>query len=252
MKILAIIQARMESTRLPKKVLTELCKKPMLWHIFQRVSQSTYINHTALATSTNQADNELEEFAKRNNFFFFRGSQENVLERFYRCAALFKPDLVIRLTGDNALIDPKIIDQGVETYLQEPDLDYLYFREGLPLGMAVEIMRFDALERAFSEAGEPDCFEHVTPYLYKNPHLFHSKRVPNIGRDYSHLRWTMDTKEDYLLISSIYNALYQEKQFFYYEDILNAYETHREWFTINSAIEQVKVTYTGEKKEAYL
>lgn len=246
MEITAIIQARMGSTRLPGKVLREICGKPVLWHIVNRVSGSDYLDKIIIATSDHPADDIIEQFTMGYKLDVYRGSQYNVLERFYKCAVQYKTDLVVRLTGDNALIDPHIIDLGIEYFIKETGTDYLYYREGLPLGMAVEIFTFQALETAYKEATDAECLEHVTPYLYKNS-KFNAKRVSGIGKNYSNYRWTMDTEQDYNLIKKIYENLYRnEEDIFYFEDILEQYLYHDEWSGINSGVKQIRVNYKGE------
>ncbi len=245
MGIIAIIQARMGSTRFPNKVLTELCGKPMLWHIVNRVRQSEFVSDVVIATSVEQADDAVEQMAKENNILCWRGSQNNVLERFYDCATKYQADIVLRLTGDNALVDAGLIDMGI-TYFRENNFDYVYYREGLPLGMAVEIFTYAALKQAYENAEDAQCLEHVTPYLYKNPELFQCKHVPCVGEDYSHLRWTMDTKQDKELVMDIYENLYDKNQYFSFEDILKEYASHPQWLHMNEDVEQKKVTYSGE------
>ena len=245
MRILAVIQARMNSTRLPQKIMTPLCGKPMLWHIVNRVNRSGLIHQVVIATSLKPEDDIVESFANENNFFIWRGSQDNVLERFYDCATFYKADILVRLTADNALVDAGIIDAGI-TYFQKHTYDYVYYREGLPIGMACEIFTYDALKRAYENASDAECLEHVTPYLYKNPHLFHVERVGCIGENLGFLRWTMDTESDKELITQIYNCIYTRKNNFTYRGILEEYKIHPGWTQLNSSVEQVAVTYRGE------
>ncbi len=245
MNAVAIVQARMGSTRLPQKIMTNLCGKPMLWHIVKRVERSEFVNDVVIATSKEQADDAVEELAKKNKILLWRGSHDNVLKRFYDCATHYEADIVVRLTGDNALVDAGIIDGGI-AYFKESQRDYIYYREGLPLGMAVEIFTYGALKCAYEHAKDVQCLEHVTPYLYRNPQLFQAERVSCIGKDYSSLRWTMDTEQDKELISEIYTRLYKEGNYFSFEDILKEYEKHPEWNFLNAEIEQKKVTYPGE------
>ncbi len=248
-KITAIIQARMESTRLPGKVLKSICGVPILKHIVNRVSMSEMVDSIIVATSQNQADDVIEEFCVNNKILYFRGSQENVLQRFVDCANKYKSDIIIRLTGDNALIDSEIIDSGIKEFQCEGKVDYLYYKEGLPIGMAIEIFKYSALARAYKEAKDSECLEHVTPYLYKNPDKFIVKRSCCNNNDYSNLRWTIDTRSDFILVSNIYNVLYQQYgDKFHYNDIIKEYKKHKEWYRINDEINQVKIYYQGEKK----
>lgn len=246
MRIVAIIQARMGSTRLPQKVLVDLCGKPMMQHIVDRVAQSQMIDDVVIATSVSQSDTQIERYCSSHGISCFRGSQSNVLERFFKCALFYKANIIIRLTGDNALVDPYILDDGIKLFLERQNFDYLYYREGLPLGMAVEIFTKDALEDAWQNASNQECLEHVTPYIYRNPHRFKILRAECIGKDNSDLRWTMDTEQDYILISNIYKALYRKKEVFTYKEILKQYEIHNDWKYINSNINQIVVEYNGE------
>ena len=247
MEITAIIQARMGSSRLPGKVLMDICGKPVLWHIVNRISKSKYIRNIVIATSDDKIDDAISRFAGNNGTYIYRGNQYNVLERYYKCACIYNTSVIIRLTGDNVLVDPHIIDNGIEYFNESGNLDYIYYREGLPVGMAVEIFTFRALEMAYYEAVDRECLEHVTPYIYKNSEKYKIERVKCIGADYSHLRWTLDTKEDYLLLSEIYGTLYtNERSIFYYEDILEQYKHHEKWQFLNSSVRQKKIIYSGE------
>lgn len=249
MKIIAVIQARMSSTRLPKKVLMDICGKPMLWHIVNRARNSKVLKQVIIATSEEKEDDAIEEFSVKYEIPCYRGSQDNVLDRFWKSASQYNPDIVVRLTGDNALIDAQVIDEALELFVQDGTLDYMYYHENLPLGMAVEVMKMSALTIAHLEATDIECIEHVTPYLYKNANMFSSKRVSFPELDYSNLRWTMDTEEDRKLILSIYETLYNEDKFFGYQDILKEYKNHPEWYEMNLNIIQKEVEYSGENKK---
>ena len=242
MKIIAIIQARMESTRLPGKVMKEICGKPILEHIVSRVKLSKKLDEVIVATSINKADDVIDLWAGRNKVSCFRGSQDNVLERFAKCAEIYNPDIIVRLTADNALIDADIIDKGIEEFLKENN-DYIYYKKGLPLGMAVEIFNYCSLKKAYQEADNMECLEHVTPYIYRNPDKFNIKYYDNKD-DLSNIRWTIDTVYDYTLVSNIYEKLYFTYGYeFGFDKILKTYLEHEEWNNINSEVEQVKISY---------
>lgn len=125
-------------------------------------------------------------------------------------------------------------------------LDYLYYREGLPLGLAVEVFSFDALKEAYKNADNQECLEHVTVYMYNNQHKFHCKRFPNTGYDYSKYRLTMDTKDDQKLVKTLYERLLKQKDGFSYKDIIKELQMHPELVQINQNIIQKKVNYIGE------
>ena len=152
MKIIAVIQARMESTRLPGKVLKPVAGEPMLKRIVERVSQSRCLDSVIVATSCNSADNAIEEFCRQEGILCFRGSQDNVLERYYQCSSRYQGEIIIRLTADNVFVDPDIIMDAVQCFRINGRMDYLYYREGLPLGMAVEVFTMEALRKAYQEA----------------------------------------------------------------------------------------------------
>lgn len=247
MKITAIVQARMGSERFPGKAMAELCGHPALWHIYHRVSYSRKTDSFILATSTQSQDDEIAAFAVQNGIAVFRGSEENVLERFYFAARQEGADVLVRLTGDNVLVCAEIIDAGIVYFQKQADLDYLYYREGLPLGMAVEILTCRALERAYREARDAECLEHVTPYLYRNPEKFRCDRCPCLGTDESEIRWTMDTPEDYALMQKLYDALYVEDQYFGYQEALKVYREQEAWSGLNQQVRQKKIQYQGER-----
>lgn len=245
MRTAAIVQARMGSSRLPNKVMAELCGHPALWHIYDRVQHSKRVDEFIIATSILPENDVIETFARQHGIPAFRGSEENVLERFYQAAKIANVDTVIRLTGDNVLVCAEIIDAGVAYFEQEESLDYLYYREGLPLGLAVEVMKFDALECAYHEAADAECLEHVTPYLYRNPQRFHCRRHVRMGEDCSDVRWTMDAPQDYELMKEMYAKLYREGRYFGYSDALREYRENTGWPELNRSVFQKKVSYQG-------
>lgn len=246
MRTAAIVQARMGSQRMPGKVLADVCGHPVLWHIYHRVSSCKTVDHFRIATSTLPQDDGIGTFARQNDIPVFRGSEENVLERFYFAAKETDADIIIRLTGDNVLIFPELIDAGTEYFKAQNKLDYLYYREGLPLGTAVEIMTFHALENAYRNATDAECLEHVTPYIYRNPDRFRCCRYPCQGNDYSSLRWTMDTPEDYDLIRKMYQSLYRDDACFGYQEALQSYQEHTVWTELNCSVKQKELRYQGE------
>ena len=245
MDIIAVIQARMGSTRLPGKVLTDLCGKPALGHIVERAGRSRYIGRVVVATSVDSEDDAIDSYTRANSILLWRGSQTNVLKRYHECAAYYHADVIVRLTGDNTLIDSTIIDSGIRYFL-EHGYDYVYYRKGLPLGMAVEIFTWDSLDYTYYHADDTECLEHVTPYIYRNSSLFRADRAACIGENHEDLRWTLDTEKDRELITEIYRTLYGVNPMFTYEDILAAYTNHPQWRSINSGVQQVEVAYQGE------
>lgn len=245
MKVLAIIQARMTSQRLPGKVLADLNGNPVLKNIVDRVSRAKRVEKVVVATSEEHEDDVIAALGAEMNITVFRGDLKNVLKRFYLCACQYSPKMIVRLTGDNALIDPQIIDEAIACFETE-QVDYLRYKQGLPIGMCIEVFTFDALKKAYYEASDPECLEHVTPYIYRNPRLFKALfyKDKSDTEDYSTLRFTMDTPEDYCFVKQIYSFFGGNA--FSYQDILFALKKHKDWLLINQSVKQNEVMYKGE------
>ena len=241
-KITAIIQARMGSTRLPKKVLSDIVGKPMLWHVIDRVKKSKLIDEIILATTTNKDDIEIVSFAKDNNILFFQGSEENVLDRYYQTAIKHDAKDIVRITADDPLKDPEIIDKVIKTYL-ENDADYVSntIEPTFPLGLDVEVFSFSALDKAWKKAVEKFEKEHVTPYIYTNPDKFKLINVKNEGENLYHHRWTVDTKEDLEFTRKIFNKLYEEGKIFLMKDILELVKSNPNIRKINENIKSKNI-----------
>lgn len=235
----------MGSSRLPGKILKELSGKPMLWHVYNRVSQSHLVNRVIVATSDQPEDDAVEQFCKDNFIQYYRGSAENVLSRYYHAAKYFNAEIIIRITADCPVIDPIILDNMITEFLiqiNKINIDYLSnsLTRTFPRGLDIEIFTFSALEKTFFEAEKKYELEHVTPYIYQNPHKFSIMNYAN-KVDNSHYRWTVDTEEDFELITEIYNRLYSPERFFLTNEILELFEKHPEFFEINRSIEQKKL-----------
>lgn len=246
MKVIAIIQARMESTRLPGKVLKSVAGMPMLERIVDRICRSQNLDEVIVATSRNRSDDEIEDFCKKQHILCFRGDERNVLERYYLCAKEYQGEVIMRLTGDNVFVDAEIIDQAIDVFLLEEQLDYLYYREGLPLGVAVEVFTMEALERANKETGHPDCQEHVTLYMHRNPDTFSCMKYV-AKEDYGSFRLTMDTAEDYQVITMLYERLLKQGKEPTYKDAVEELLKDGELRKINSHVKQVVSMYGLDK-----
>ncbi|PKP51251.1 MAG: acylneuraminate cytidylyltransferase [Candidatus Altiarchaeales archaeon HGW-Altiarchaeales-3] len=168
----------------------------------------------------------------------FRGSEDDVLDRYYKAAKEVNADVVVRMTSDCPLIDPKVSDKVIETFLNN-HCDYCSncLKRTYPQGLDTEVFSFEALEEAWKEAGEYYQREHVTPYIHENPGKFKLLTVSN-DKDLSHLRWTLDTIEDFNFINEIYKRLYNEEKIFYIEDILKILDKEPELIEINKHIKQ--------------
>lgn len=228
--ILVILQARTSSSRLPGKVLKPILDKPMILRQIERLARSKKIGKLILATSIDKSDDELVKICLENNIECFRGSLENVLERFYFTAEKYKPDTVVRLTGDCPLIDSNIIDKVIEFY-QNNRFEYVSntIPPTFPDGMDVEVFSFNSLKTAYENATLPSEIEHVTPYIRTH---FATGNFEN-KQDLSGLRWTVDEEEDYELVNTIYEALYKSIPHFTMENVLNYLEQNENISTIN-------------------
>ena len=240
MSIGIIIQARMGSERLPNKVLMDLSGKPVLKHIVDRVKQSKNVNKIIIATTINPKDDAVVDFCKLEKLNYYRGSEENVLERFLNAAKVFEIDTIIRITGDCPLIDPMIIDEMIDKYLIiKPDIltnaGLDLSKRTYPRGLDTEVFSFSSLKFAHENAKHKYHFEHVTPFIYEQ-----SKLVQYFQNDtnYSHVRITLDTIEDFNLINYIYSKLYNSKHDFYLNEILDLINQEPGILDFNKNIEQ--------------
>lgn len=243
MKTVAIIQARMGSTRLPGKVMMKISGKTVLEHVITRVKQSKLIDEIIIATTVKLDDDAIVEESKRLEVKYYRGSEEDVLSRYYYAAEKNNADVIIRITSDCPLIDPHIIDKIIKFYKENKyeivtnagsDLSQRTY----PRGLDTEVFSFRQLEYAFMKATEKYQREHVTPYIYENYDKIHYYKN---DKDYSKHRWTLDTEEDFELITIIYDELYKKQHDFYFGNIIGLFERKPELFNINSNIEQKKL-----------
>lgn len=239
MIVTAIIQARMGSTRLPGKVMVKIEGKPLLCHVIKRVEDSKQIMQIIVATTNLPEDDIIEAFCNKIGIECYRGSSDDVLDHFYRAALKYGADVVVRITADCPLIDPKIIDKAVGLFLKS-DADYLSntLKPTYPDGVDVEVFSFKALERAWKEAKLASEREHVTPYIIKNSHIFNLINLKN-ERDLSSYRWTVDEERDLIFVREIYKRLYRNKNtIFYMEDILSVLNKEPHLVKINEGIKR--------------
>ena len=239
MRVVAIIQARTRSGRLPGKVLLELAGEPMLSRVVSRVRRAERVEEVVVATTTLGADEEIARICAQHGWPCFRGSEDDVLDRYYQAAIVHQAEAVVRITADCPLIEPTIIDQVVKAFLKgQPGLDYaanVLPPRTFPRGLDTEVMRFEALERAWREDRNPIWREHVTPYIQRNHDLFRTFSVVN-GKDLSQMRWTVDTLEDLTFVRRIYDHFGQDR--FFWRDVLMALEQRPDWLDINRHVEQ--------------
>jgi spore coat polysaccharide biosynthesis protein SpsF len=196
-KLGIIIQARMGSTRLAGKIMLRLGSKPLLEHILHRLSLLRHRARTVIATTFKPQDDIVEAFCKEKGIEFFRGSESNVLKRYYLCAKAYGFDTIVRLTGDNPFVDVEELDRLIEMHTDSKS-DFSHSFRSLPVGVGAEIFKFSALERSFSEAKSPHHLEHVDEYLLENPWLFKTTELTVTGpKNRPKVRLTVDTEEDY-------------------------------------------------------
>lgn len=244
MKVICIIQARVGSTRLPRKILKKICGKTVLEHDIDRLKRVRNISGIMIATTTLEKDNAIVEESDRLNVKYYRGSEEDVLSRYYYAAKESNADIVVRVTSDCPLIDSEVTEKIIQYYLENSEkYDYVSntIDRTYPRGLDTEVFSFKSLEKAFNEATSQRDREHVTPYIWGNCNLFRLSQHKNYV-DYSELRWTLDTIEDFQLINNIYTNLYSLKgNDFNMEDIIELYKEYPEFNNINNTIEQKKI-----------
>jgi spore coat polysaccharide biosynthesis protein SpsF len=234
--ILAILQARMSSTRLPGKVLRPILGRPMLGWQIDRIRRSRTIDRLVVATSQEACDDAIQGFCDANGIACYRGALHDVLARFHGAVEAFGPaQHVVRLTGDCPLIDWTIIDAAVALQKREgSDLAGNGINRTFPDGLDVEVISFSALDRAHREAVDPEFREHVTQYIYRYPEKFrlaHLTQTPDFGA----LRWTVDTPADFEMIEKVFVGLADLNNNFLQQDVLGFLEKHPEIVEINAA-----------------
>lgn len=212
MTTLAVIQARVGSSRLPAKVLADLEGRSMLERVVRRARRARRLDAVVVATTVEPADRPIVETCDRLGIPCFRGSEDDVLDRYHAAARAHGARRVVRITSDCPLIDPGVIDRVVAA-LETPGagdepIDYAanILERTYPRGLDVEAMTFEALDRAWREAREPFERTHVTPYFYRHPELFRLASVRHTT-DLHHHRWTVDTADDLALARAIYQRL---------------------------------------------
>lgn len=239
-RVVAIIQARMSSTRLPGKVLLELEGRTVLERMIERVKRSKLVSETVVATTTNLSDDPIVTLCEQLRAPVFRGSLPDVLDRYYRCARQFDADIIVRLTGDCPLIDPVLIDEVIDDLVSQ-NADFSCnrlpppFTRSYPIGLDVEACTFTALETAWLAATEKHDREHVMPYLYEVPGRFKVTQLQN-DVDYGMMRWTLDTPEDLSLLREVIRRLGGRNDFTW-KDVLELFLMDPDLAHINKSVE---------------
>ncbi len=234
--IVAIVQARMGSSRLPGKVLADIGGQPMLHRVVLRARRSKFVGQVVVATTTDQGDDPVQSFCKYHGIPCFRGDPYDVLDRYYQASRLYKARTIVRLTADCPVIDPGEIDRTIQAFF-DAGVDFAAnrlpppWKRTTPIGMDTEVVTFDALERAWREAEKKYAREHVMPYFYENTGRFQILLVDH-DPDLSHLRLTVDTYEDLILVRKIYQRFGDRDDFSLYE-ILDMLDEDPELLKIN-------------------
>lgn len=242
-KVVIIVQARTGSTRLPGKILKEVMGKPLLSYLLERLKRVVLCNEICVATTTKEQEQPIVDICSQLSVKVFRGSEENVLERYFLAAQNLNANAIVRITSDCPLIDPIEIDKLIAYYLANSGC-YDYTSHGLertyPMGMEAEIFSFDALKRTYQEAKSDSEKEHVTLYMRRNPALFRLGNLAYHENKKNH-RWTVDTAEDFELIAKIIENLYPANFEFSLKDIIDICERNPQWQEINGHVIQKAV-----------
>ena len=243
-KVVAIIQARMGSTRLPEKVMRQVAGLPMIHHVVERCRRIEGVDQVVMATSSRPRERPLVDYVEAMaGVDVFRGPEADVLARFYGAASQFEAQVVMRITGDCPLLSPRVSSEVLQTYLERRErCDYVTntLERTYPRGLDTSVMSFEALHRAHEEAVFVEEREHVTPYIWSNPSRFEvvGHRDP---QDHHHHRWTVDTSQDLRLVRRIYSALYPNNPQFEYEDVLALIAANPHWSRLNGDVEQKSI-----------
>jgi spore coat polysaccharide biosynthesis protein SpsF len=236
-KVAAIIQGR-GSTRLPDKVFLELSNKPLLEHVVNRLKKADLLQEIIIATTDLPNDNLIETWADSNNISIFRGSENNVLERYYEAAKKFQIDVIVRITADDPFKDYRLVDEAVRVLIDNK-LDFVCNNNpvSFPEGLDVEVLTFNALEISYNNVVSDFDKEHVTQYIHKNKDMFNIANIQN-DKDLSFHRWTLDTIEDYQFAQKIYSELYKEGDVFLREEILELLEKSPLILELNNKVDR--------------
>jgi spore coat polysaccharide biosynthesis protein SpsF len=269
-KTIAIIQARMSSSRLPNKVLLDIAGQPALAHVVERTRRAKTIDQVVVATTTDPSDDPIESLCAEGNYLCYRGNQHDVLDRYYKAAQVYAAEVIVRITGDCPLIDPDVIDKTISAFWGGSDEKLNIHRDGgleinknregaaqpsslvvpydfvanrlpppwgrtYPIGLDTEVCAFTGLELAWKEAKQPRQREHVMPFFYEQPERFRILLV-NHDTDYGTLRWTLDTPDDLELLRQVF-AHFQDRNDFSWLEVLALFEQDPQLGLINAHVQ---------------
>ena len=236
--ITAIIQIRLNSSRLKRKALLKIQNLTLIEHLFSQLSYSTQIDKKIIATTTESIDNDIENLANNIGIECFRGNSLNVLDRYYNCAKSFDIDTIVRISGDAPLIDPVIVDKTIE-YYKKNNFDYVsnFFRRTFPIGTEIEIFSFKTLEKCWKTAQQSYEKEHVTPFIYEHPELFNIGFIEH-SENLSNLHWTVDRIEDLNFVEIILQKIKERPVSM--NQILNLLKLEPDLLKINGSIDPLE------------
>ena len=236
--ITAIIQIRLNSSRLKRKALLKIQNLTLIEHLFSQLSYSTQIDKKIIATTTESIDDDIEKLANNIGIQFFRGNSLNVLDRYYNCAKSFDIDTIVRISGDAPLIDPVIVDKTIE-YYKKNNFDYVsnFFRRTFPIGTEIEIFSFKTLEKCWNTAQQSYEKEHVTPFIYEHPELFNIGFIEH-SENLSNLHWTVDRIEDFNFVEIILQKIKERPVSM--NQIINLLKLEPDLLKINGSIDPLE------------
>jgi len=241
LKVVVIVQARIGSTRLPNKVIKKIKNKMILDYVIERLNFCKKVNDIIIATTTNNKDDILEKYALENKIKYYRGSEEDVLSRYFYTAKKFKADIIVRITSDCPLIDPDIVDYIIKKHI-EKKADYTsnVIKRTFPRGLDTEVFNFETLEVTYNNAIQKYQREHVTTYMIEHPEKFTLQNIEARGKlKRPDIRITLDTIEDFKLINKIF--LHFKNLNFKTKDIVNFFNENPKLIDINKNIIQKEV-----------
>jgi spore coat polysaccharide biosynthesis protein SpsF len=235
MNVVAIVQARMGSSRLPGKVLLPLAGEPVLGHVVTRLRHCRRIQQVVVATTTECADDAIDQWCRQHQVACFRGSQHDVLDRYYQAAIVHAADAIVRITSDCPAIDACVVDEVVAGFLSG-GYDSFCLGGEFPDGLDCQVFAFEALAKAWREATRPSEREHVGPYIEKtHPELFRNG-VLHKFKGLAHHRWTLDEPRDYAFLCAVFERLHQPGQIFLAEHVLALLEREPQLLDLNAHI----------------
>ena len=234
-----IIQARLGSSRLKNKVLLKINNHSLISILLKRLSKSKYSKNILVAISKNKNDDALEKHLKELKVNYYRGSEDNVLKRFYKSITKPYPSAIVRVTADCPLLDYRILDKMIKNFFENKKYDYLSntINQTYPVGMNIEIFTLTALKKAYRNYTKDYESEHVTPYIFMNPELFNIGQE-HLSENYSNIRITVDFEEDFIVIKKILEIMYTKNKYFGLNDIIKLYKSNPEIFLINRHLTQ--------------